>query len=43
MQLHIGALRNNSSRMLKAVGPDTGFDSTDDFIYAGDFPLFLIP
>ncbi len=41
MQLHIGALRNNSSRMLKAVGPDTGFDSTDDFIYAGELSALL--
>lgn len=30
-QLHIGALRNNNSRMLKKLGPDTGFDSINDF------------
>ncbi len=30
MQLHIGALRNNNSRMYKKLGPDTGFDSIDD-------------
>ena len=41
MQLHIGALRNNSSRMLKAVGPDTGFDSTVDFLYAGELSALL--
>lgn len=30
-QLHVGALRNNSSRKLKDLGPDTGFDSIGDF------------
>lgn len=30
MQLHIGALRNNNTRMFKALGPDTGFDSIAD-------------
>ncbi len=30
-QLHIGALRNNNSRMMKKLGPDTGFDSMGDF------------
>ncbi|MFW5711110.1 MAG: glucuronate isomerase [Spirochaetota bacterium] len=30
MQLHIGAQRNNNSRMFKALGPDTGFDSMAD-------------
>ncbi|MEX0720960.1 MAG: glucuronate isomerase [Balneolaceae bacterium] len=30
-QLHIGALRNNNSRMLKNLGRDTGFDSIGDF------------
>ena len=27
MQIHVGAIRNNSSRMYAAMGPDTGFDS----------------
>lgn len=31
MQLHIGALRNNNSRMFEKLGPDTGFDSVNDF------------
>ncbi len=31
MQLHIGALRNNNSKMFEALGPDTGFDSVNDF------------
>ena len=30
-QLHIGALRNNNSRMFNKLGPDTGFDSVNDF------------
>lgn len=30
-QFHFGALRNNSSRLFKALGPDTGFDSIGDF------------
>lgn len=30
-QLHLGALRNNNTRMAKALGPDTGFDSIGDF------------
>ncbi len=30
-QLHLGALRNNNTRLLKALGPDTGFDSIGDF------------
>ncbi len=30
-QLHIGALRNNNTRMFKQLGPDTGFDSVNDF------------
>lgn len=29
-QLHIGAQRNNNSRMFSALGPDTGFDSIAD-------------
>ncbi len=29
-QMHIGALRNNSSRMYNILGPDSGFDSIDD-------------
>ncbi|KXX71594.1 glucuronate isomerase [Flammeovirga sp. SJP92] len=30
MQLHVGALRNNSERQFKNLGPDTGFDSISD-------------
>lgn len=34
MQLHIGALRNNSARMFEQKGADIGYDSLDDFNYA---------
>lgn len=30
-QFHLGAIRNNSSRMMRELGPDTGFDSIGDF------------
>ena len=31
MQLHLGALRNNNTRMFEKMGPDVGFDSINDF------------
>ena len=30
MQLHVGALRNNNTRLLRTLGADTGFDSIGD-------------
>ena len=30
-QFHLGALRNNNSRLLESLGPDTGWDSIGDF------------
>jgi glucuronate isomerase len=30
-QLHVGAMRNNNTRLLKQLGPDTGFDSIGDY------------
>ncbi|MDO5399492.1 MAG: glucuronate isomerase [Eubacteriales bacterium] len=30
MQLHFGCLRDNSKKMLRRLGPDTGFDSMND-------------
>ncbi len=30
-QFHIGALRNNNTRLFNQLGPDTGFDSIGDF------------
>ena len=40
-QFHLGALRNNSSRMMKQLGPDTGFDSIGDFSQAGALARLL--
>lgn len=34
MQLHIGAMRNNNSKMFKSLGADTGFDSINDLCIA---------
>ncbi len=41
MQLHIGALRNNNTRMMKKLGPNTGFDSIGDAPVAGPLARFL--
>lgn len=40
-QFHVGALRNNNSRMLKTLGPDTGFDSVGDFSQAYHMSRFF--
>ena len=40
-QLHLGALRNNSTRLFKALGPDAGGDSMGDFEIAGPLSKFL--
>jgi glucuronate isomerase len=40
-QFHLGALRNNSSRMLRQLGPDTGFDSIGDWKQASALAKFL--
>jgi glucuronate isomerase len=41
MQLHMGALRSNNTRMLRAVGADTGFDSINDFALAERLAEFM--
>lgn len=41
MQLHIGALRNNNTRLFKTIGPDTGFDSIGDWPQAQSLSGFL--
>lgn len=41
MQLHLGALRNNNSRLLRQLGPDTGFDSIGDFPQARALAAFF--
>ncbi|CAN5622555.1 glucuronate isomerase [soil metagenome] len=40
-QYHLGALRNNSSRMNRVLGPNTGFDSIGDFPQGADLSKFL--
>lgn len=40
-QFHLGALRNNNTRALRTLGPDTGFDSIGDFEMARPLAKFL--
>jgi glucuronate isomerase len=40
-QYHLGALRNNNSRMKHALGPDTGWDSIGDFEQGRSLAKFL--
>ena len=41
MQLHIGPLRNNNSRLFKTIGPDIGCDSIGDWQQAAPLSAFL--
>jgi glucuronate isomerase len=40
-QLHLGPLRSNNTRLLRQIGPDTGFDSIGDFPQAAALAAFL--
>ena len=40
-QYHLGALRNNNSRMMQQLGPDTGWDSIGDFSQGKALATFL--
>ena len=40
-QFHLGALRNNNSRMMQALGADTGWDSIGDFSQGKAVAKFL--
>jgi glucuronate isomerase len=40
-QFHLGALRNNNTRRLRELGPDTGWDSIGDFPQAASLSRFL--
>jgi glucuronate isomerase len=40
-QYHLGALRNNNARMLRQLGPDTGWDSVGDFAQGSALSAFL--
>ncbi|WP_338448566.1 glucuronate isomerase [Niallia oryzisoli] len=41
MQLHMGALRNNNTKMKEKIGPDTGFDSIGESNFAEGISHFL--
>ncbi len=41
MQLHIGAMRNNSTRRFRDLGPDVGVDSMNDFAIAAPLSRLL--
>ena len=40
-QFHLGAMRNNNTRLLRTLGPDTGFDSIGDVDIARPLSRFL--
>jgi glucuronate isomerase len=40
-QLHLGALRNNNTRLMKQLGADTGFDSIGDWPQAQSLAAYL--
>lgn len=40
-QYHLGSLRNNNTRSLTAIGPNTGFDAIGDFAQARTLTHFL--
>jgi glucuronate isomerase len=40
-QYHVGALRDNNSRLLKNLGPDTGLDSIGDFSQGAALSKFM--
>ncbi|EGO63846.1 glucuronate isomerase [Acetonema longum] len=41
MQLHIGTIRNNNTRMMRLLGPDTGYDAMADYSYGPELARFL--
>ncbi|OIQ63059.1 uronate isomerase [mine drainage metagenome] len=40
-QYHLGALRNNNTRALTEIGPDTGYDSIGDFAQGRPLSKFM--
>lgn len=40
-QYHVGAIRNNNSKMFKALGPDTGYDAIHDYNLAAEGHRFF--
>ena len=41
MQLHMGAQRSNNTKMLRELGPDTGYDSMSDAGFSGSLNSLL--
>ncbi len=41
IQFHVGAMRNNNLRMMRQLGPNTGFDSIGDYPIATPMSRFL--
>lgn len=41
MELHLGAMRNNNTKMFERLGADTGFDSVDDYPIAEKLSRFM--
>jgi glucuronate isomerase len=41
MQLHMGARRNNNTRMFKKIGPESGFNSMADYVIMEPLAKFL--
>lgn len=41
MELHVGAIRDNNKKMLRSIGPNTGFDSVGDRNLAEPLSRFL--
>ncbi len=41
MQLHLGAIRNNNSRLMRSIGADVGADSIGDYDQARGLSFFL--
>lgn len=41
MELHIGPMRNNNTKMFNSIGADAGFDSLDDQLIARKLSRFL--
>jgi glucuronate isomerase len=41
MQLHMNVMRNNNTRMMRKLGPDTGFDAIGDWNCASALSRFL--
>lgn len=41
MQIHVGSIRSVNRRALREIGPETGFDTVADFVFADALAKFL--